>query len=1430
MPGIRIEFVPVKKFYLGWFGLDHLQLVYDPSPTPGAVAQDDWFVIEGIRDDTGPRLTLGVEGWDGVTTLSAANSDATGQALVDLIGTPQMRGGRVVPGGLDAWQTLASYAENIAAMELPYVATGLPWGPTATINSTSVIASLLHYIDVDISQVWPLGIRLSPGYATLIGTSDGDDMSIGGSFTNLVGGEGDDTMHGSSRAFSIEKFYGGIGNDRFMWSPGYDIVHGGQAALDYGQDGTDTLDLTGVGAVTIIGNRYAVDQKTPDYWAMTANGLASLYSIERIEWDRTSDVIRLRNGADVIEDGSLFDFGSQSNSDHGDSFDLSEEGEAVRLAVFDDDEIVVTRAEDGEDDAGLWLRSLEWFVATGFDDEIYTGGGLRGAEGGSGNDIIDARLVTPFTGSSPQGYDIELLAGDGNDTLVSGAGRTYAEGGDGADTFVLSSISSGAGTVEFVIADASSDDRLLVPYDYFNGSGGDYDGSELMPILGAIGSFSDLQRYGWPIEFTFQTESQQWYGTDYSQGVITFIGRISFDLDGTDLLIHVQTGGTRTQTVVIDDAGHTATFTYMFARASTETIVRVVDFDEGDLGIHFHDPGTATDVTLDGGLGGAIHYSNWDDATHVITSDGNFVAPLDPRPTAPTTRPEDRPQRGNEHGTPNGDLIAATGPSFVDSGDGNDTVIGSAGDDVIDGGSGDDVMQGGGGDDVYVVDSAGDVVIEGIGGGTDMVVSSIDYALSANIENVTLGGTAVSALGNTLANRLIGNDAANLLDGGDGGDTLVGNIGDDTLAGGSGADFYIYAAGDGDDEILDTGAVQDFDELQLVGIDPALVSFYRLAASPADLVLAFAEGGSILVRNQATAAGGIDAVLFDDLSEWSRADLDARFAAAEVLDALPPQAIDDPYVNVATIDTLIPAGLLLANDRDPGGTGLAIVALTNISAGSASINGDGDIVLALPTGFTGEFGFDYTITDGFDGTSTAHADLYCHGNGAPTLMATIPDAAVAAGTAFTVALPAPLFADPENDPLWIDLTLADGSAPPAWLSLDTNSMQVTGTPPPGFSGDLQLVITATDGLSLASAAFTLTIGQAAGMHLVGTDGDDHLVGMSGADTIEGLGGDDTLQGSGGDDTFIAAGHAGFDTYDGGGGSDTILGSNGNDVIGLAGGSTALVGIEAIDGGNGFDVVRGAKWHDLVDLSAVAVTGIELIATFRGADTIIGSSAADTISGGAGADCLAGGDGDDMFLVDGAAGLDDYDGGTGFDVILGGSGDDVIGLVAGSASLASIERIDGGDGYDLIRGAGNSDLVDLSAVELYGIEAIRTFAGDDTIFGSAASDTIDGGTGRDRLAGGRGDDVLTGGVGADVFVFAPGGGHDIVLDFQIGTASRAAIDRIDLSQCGFVDFAHAMTHAAPTAAATGTTFTLDSGDTLELRNINLADLREAHVIL
>ncbi len=154
MAKLRIEFVPVKVAYLGWFGLDHLQLVLQQNDFDPRLNQDDWYVIEGLRDNTGPSLVLGVEGFDGKTTLVEANSGNTGPDLVADIGTPATRGSHIIdiPSPENAWRTLAEYAEDIAAQELPYIAFGAPGWVFATLNSSSVIASLLYYIDVDIAS------------------------------------------------------------------------------------------------------------------------------------------------------------------------------------------------------------------------------------------------------------------------------------------------------------------------------------------------------------------------------------------------------------------------------------------------------------------------------------------------------------------------------------------------------------------------------------------------------------------------------------------------------------------------------------------------------------------------------------------------------------------------------------------------------------------------------------------------------------------------------------------------------------------------------------------------------------------------------------------------------------------------------------------------------------------------------------------------------------------------------------------------------------------------------------------------------------------------------------------------------------------------------------------------------------------------------
>ncbi len=145
---------------------------------------------------------------------------------------------------------------------------------------------------------------------------------------------------------------------------------------------------------------------------------------------------------------------------------------------------------------------------------------------------------------------------------------------------------------------------------------------------------------------------------------------------------------------------------------------------------------------------------------------------------------------------------------------GSDSLFGGLANDVLVGGAGADTMAGGEGNDTYFVDQVGDVVIEMAGEGTDTVVSTVTYALSAYVENLTLRGSAnLDGTGNDLDNVLLGNSGANVLQGGMGNDTLNGRAGADTLIGGEGNDTYfvdqvsdmvVEAAGEGTDTVVST--------------------------------------------------------------------------------------------------------------------------------------------------------------------------------------------------------------------------------------------------------------------------------------------------------------------------------------------------------------------------------------------------------------------------------------------------------------------------------------------------------------------------------------------------------------------------------------------------------------------------------------------------
>lgn len=133
-------------------------------------------------------------------------------------------------------------------------------------------------------------------------------------------------------------------------------------------------------------------------------------------------------------------------------------------------------------------------------------------------------------------------------------------------------------------------------------------------------------------------------------------------------------------------------------------------------------------------------------------------------------------------------------------------------------------------------------------------------------------------------------------------------------------------------------------------------------------------------------------------------------------------------------------------------------------------------------------------------------------------------------------------------------------------------------------------------------------------------------------------------------------------------------------------------------------------------------------------------------------------------------------GSGAKIVL--TGDDMRidtgGLIAGTVDKIAFSTA---KGDSLATVTGHFDAADISdaLTQKGALEATRViFGGNDKFTGSNGydrlwgfdgNDKINGGKGGDEIYGGAGKDVLIGGAGNDVFMFAQGGGKDVIKDFD-----------------------------------------------------------------
>lgn len=404
-------------------------------------------------------------------------------------------------------------------------------------------------------------------------------------------------------------------------------------------------------------------------------------------------------------------------------------------------------------------------LAAALENLSLAGGGAINGTGNAGANILtgnDAANVLSGLGGNDT-----LVGGGGNDTLDGGAGADAMSGGLGNDSYVVDTIGDvvdeigGDGidivssSVTFTLADGV-DNLTLTGTTAINGTGN----ADRNTLTGNAGAniLSGLA------------------GDDILSGLggnDRLIGG-----DGADSLdggtgVDVMLGGLGDDTYAVDNAGDVVDET---GGDGVDLVRSSVTFT---LGANVENLTLLTGATS--GTGNA--------AANVVT--GNASA-------------------NTLTGLAGNDTLIGLG--------GNDRLVGGEGADLLDGGTGTDTMLGGLGDDTYVVNTTADVVDETGGDGVDTVNSSVNLALAAGLERLTLTGTAaINGRGNAAANILTGNAAANSLFGMDGDDQLIAGAGADTLDGGTGAD--VMAGGLGNDTYLVDNVGDVVDETGGDGVD-----------------------------------------------------------------------------------------------------------------------------------------------------------------------------------------------------------------------------------------------------------------------------------------------------------------------------------------------------------------------------------------------------------------------------------------------------------------------------------------------------------------------------------------------------------------------------------------------------------------------------------
>ncbi len=433
-----------------------------------------------------------------------------------------------------------------------------------------------------------------------------------------------------------------------------------------------------------------------------------------------------------------------------------------------------------------------------------------------------------------------------------------------------------------------------------------------------------------------------------------------------------------------------------------------------------------------------------------------------------------------------------------------------------------------------------------------------------------------------------------------------------------------------------------------------------------------------------------------------------------------------------------------------------------------------------PANLNGILALEIIANDGAAQTATIFDLVIDPINDAPTLSGPLSDRFVDEETPFDIALQGDLFSDVDGDTLAFTASLSDGTDLPSWLSFNPDDISLSGQAPAGFSGDLSLTVTASDGTESVSDTFDFGVRFINDAPEVGDDAvtvsDDDLTRIDAA-TL--LANDSDPEGE--DLSIIAVEQTGA--------GSVALNTDGSvtytPTAGFVGeDSFAYITSDGTNSSRGVVAVTVESTLDNVDEQGTT-----------GNDRITGDSFGDS-------------------TVDAGAGDDRVNTGFGNDVVAGGQGNDRINTGFGNDSIF------GGSGNDRVNAGFGNDYLNLGS----GNDRANGGFGNDLLFGGSGSDRLDGGLGSDTIDGGTGDDILRGGLGSDLFRFGEGYGSDTIRDYQTTRSFRRFSiegDRIEIDIDGVASFDDLLPYGQDRRG--GVLFDFGDGDELFLRGTQLASL-------